>query len=115
MKHELKCWPEYFAAILDGLKTWEVRKDDRGGFNVGDELELREWTPPPNSCVEKFANGETCGQPREGHYWMHPFVSAEGQYTGRKCLVHVIYTMSLRCCPGYVGMTIEDAVGVGGG
>lgn len=27
--HELKTWPPYFAAILDGLKTWEYRRDDR--------------------------------------------------------------------------------------
>jgi len=28
--HELKTMTEYFAAILDGRKTFELRKDDRG-------------------------------------------------------------------------------------
>ena len=46
--HELKCWPEYFEALLVGTKTFELRFDDRG-YQVGDLLRLREWDP--NRCV----------------------------------------------------------------
>lgn len=42
--HNLKCWPEYFVDIVAGLKTAEVRKDDRH-FSVGDTLVLHEWSP----------------------------------------------------------------------
>ena len=42
--HELKCWPEFFSAILTGSKNFEVRKNDRK-FEVGDVLFLREWEP----------------------------------------------------------------------
>jgi ASC-1-like (ASCH) protein len=40
--HELKVLPEYFVAVSEGKKTFELRKDDRG-FKVGDILRLREW------------------------------------------------------------------------
>ena len=40
--HELKSWPDFFAPLLDGSKTFEVRKNDRH-FNVGDVVHLREW------------------------------------------------------------------------
>ena len=44
MVHELKTWPIYFNAILEGKKTFELRKDDRR-FSKGDTLHLREWSP----------------------------------------------------------------------
>lgn len=42
--HELKCWPEYFAAIWAGRKTFDVRVNDRD-FHEGDSVYLREYDP----------------------------------------------------------------------
>lgn len=42
MEHRLKIMPEFFQAVKDGRKTFELRKDDRG-FSVGDRLILTEW------------------------------------------------------------------------
>lgn len=37
--HELKTWPKYFEAVRTGVKTFEIRKDDRDErFKVGDRL-----------------------------------------------------------------------------
>lgn len=47
MIHDLKCWPKFYDAILNGTKTFELRADDRSPpFEVGDELVLREYEPP---------------------------------------------------------------------
>lgn len=40
--HELKVLPEYFEAIVDGRKTFEIRYNDRN-YQVGDRLLLKEW------------------------------------------------------------------------
>ena len=42
MIHELKTWPEFFMVVKSGIKTFEVRKNDRA-YKIGDELLLREF------------------------------------------------------------------------
>lgn len=40
--HKLKLSSRYYADSERGIKTFEIRKNDRD-FRVGDILELREW------------------------------------------------------------------------
>jgi len=42
--HTLKAWPNFFEAVRKGIKTFEIRKNDRG-FRVGDILNLNEYDP----------------------------------------------------------------------
>lgn len=42
--HDLKTWPEFFQAVWEGKKHFELRRNDRN-FRVGDQLCLREWNP----------------------------------------------------------------------
>lgn len=47
--HELKILPEYFNAVNEEIKTFEIRKNDRN-YQVGDLLFLKEWNG------EKYTN-----------------------------------------------------------
>lgn len=43
MIHELKIKPEYFAAVVSGDKTFEIRNNADRNFQVGDTLSLKAW------------------------------------------------------------------------
>lgn len=48
--HTLKIWPEYFQAVLEGRKTFELRKrkaapTEWGKYQVGERVMLNEWDP----------------------------------------------------------------------
>lgn len=74
--HELKVWPEMWAALESELKTFEVRDNDRG-FAVGDLLHLREWDPARYVISE----GNTRGYRND---WA---------YTGRELWRRVVYIL----------------------
>lgn len=87
--HELKTWPTLYQAMLDGMRPFEIREDDRK-FKTGDVLVLREWRPE------------------------HPVnPDAGGSYTGRWALATVLSRLYPADIPfgglepGYVVMAIN--------
>lgn len=95
MTHKLKTWPEYFDAILRGVKTFEIRKNDRN-FKVGDKLNLLEWdTGRDPRCPrhEYILADESC-------------TCQPGRFTGRKHKVKVTYLTEWDQKPGNVVMAI---------
>lgn len=52
--HCVKCWPKYFAALQSGVKTFDVRYNDRN-YQVGDVLVSREFDPETRAYT-----GEMC-------------------------------------------------------
>lgn len=44
--HELKIEQAYFNAVRNGIKTFEIRNNDRG-FQAGDTVLLKETQPVP--------------------------------------------------------------------
>jgi ASC-1-like (ASCH) protein len=49
MRHTIKILSEYFEAVCDGRKTFEIRKNDRN-YQVGDELLMHE-------CIDSREHG----------------------------------------------------------
>ena len=82
MIHELKTWPEYFKAVVEGRKTFEIRQNDRD-YKVGDTLNLREFRP----C--KKCNGR--GIYSDGYERWNCCKPPHGRYTGKKQEVTVTY------------------------
>lgn len=80
MIHELKILPQYFKAVLEKRKTFEVRKNDRH-FAVGDGICLREFDP----------------------------LSKKG-YTGLVWYGNITYILNnpLYCKKGFIIMSIEE-------
>lgn len=80
MHHVMKCWPEFFQPMMEGLKRFDLRRDDRPeGFHAGDEILQREWNPTVADTHFSHTS-DIEGTEKTG-------------YTGRELLVRVDYVM----------------------
>ena len=81
MIHDLKILPEWFETVKSGIKTFEVRKDDRD-FKPNDVLLLREFDGTKytgrqlKADVRFVLRGEYC---REGYCIMSILVQGQGK------------------------------------
>ena len=92
--HDLKCDPQFFPALVDGSKPFELRENDRD-YEVGDMLMLHEY--------------ERCGSchklhPTSGH-------CPHGKYTGQSCTRKVTFKTAYAQKTGFLvmGLAIPDA------
>jgi hypothetical protein len=111
--HELRSWPPFFRAVVDGLKRFEIRKDDRDPrFQVGDCLVLCEWEPKTETYSgEQFAVRVTylsASFAPEGHVVMSIEPWAVPSPRGRAGETTRSYEP-----PPYVQPAIEEAIQLG--
>jgi hypothetical protein len=69
--HKLKLIADYYNDSASGIKTFEIRKNDRD-YKVGDILELREWIW---SCID--GKGEYTGNV---HWKIITYILDDEQY-----------------------------------
>lgn len=87
--HTLKTWPRFYEAVFMGVKTFEVRRNDRG-FQRGDKLRLVKWDPATELYVNKY------GEPTPDFY------------DATQITVRVAYVLNgFGIEPGFVVMGIE--------
>lgn len=53
--HDLKTWPQFFSAVMEERKTFEIRRSHDRTFAVGDALRLREWDPATEEYTGRVA------------------------------------------------------------
>jgi len=53
--HILKIWPEHFQPVINGLKTFEIRKNDRN-YKEGDIIVLKEYDPKKDTFTNRYIN-----------------------------------------------------------
>lgn len=85
-EHTLKCNADYWDAVSNGDKTFEVRRDDRG-FQKGDTLILQKWDAVKHRYVMHYTNNRP--------------------YEIRKKIKYVLTGGQLGIEPGYVVMALR--------
>lgn len=90
--HELKLDDVYFNDVRDGIKTFEIRKNDRD-FQAGDLLAL-----------SRYKDGDYCRR-----IWFHDYQIAD-IHTADTILMSVDYITDYEQKEGYVVMGISSFV-----
>jgi Domain of unknown function (DUF3850) len=73
-EHRVKSWPHYFDLVHSGLKTFELRRNDRN-YQAGDTIVLCEWIhdETPHGVASRYT-GRECR--RRIAYVLRPEVDA---------------------------------------
>ncbi len=65
--HELKCHSGPFQSVYAGVKSFEIRVNDRD-YQVGDSLHLKEYDPKTNSYSGRWVSKRITYMIRGGNY-----------------------------------------------
>lgn len=117
MTHHLKTKPEYFQAVINGKKPFEIRLNDRD-FKQGDRVILEEYIgyrkiytcPDIYSCknLKEIWDQEEFSCPLN-RKMCHEY--GEDVYTGQRCLIRIKDIFNLdnagKDLIGYVAFTFE--------
>jgi len=98
MIHELKINPEFFDAVASGIKTFEVRKNDRP-FRIGDTLVLLEFDDSKQTPSLSLGFNDDSSDPSP----------AGSCYTGRETRKTITYILDDKdyCLNGFVILGIK--------
>ena len=84
MVHTVKCYPEFFKALADGSKPFEVRENDRP-YAAGDILAVNEFLPEEDPYTMRSGTengGEKFRRAADGGY-----------YSGKCALFRITYVL----------------------
>lgn len=84
MIHAVKCYPEFFKALADGSKPFEVRKNDRA-YETGDLLAVNEFLPDEDPYTIRSGMADGSGE--------FVRVMDDGRYSGRCALFRITYVL----------------------
>lgn len=84
MIHTVKCYPEYFRALTDGSKPFEVRENDRI-YEVGDYLAVNEFLPEEDPYTLRKNSPE-----QDGGFSR---AADDGYYSGKCAMFKITYIL----------------------
>lgn len=117
MTHHLKTMPEYFQAVIDGRKPFELRENDRD-FKVGEKVILEEYLgrKAVPECPDRYCCKDEIDE--EGQQYCELLNSGKrdmcvgytfDNYSGRRCLVRIkeIFNLDKIGFKNYVAFTFD--------
>ena len=117
MIQHLKTLPDYFQAVIDGKKPFEIRENDRD-FKVGDRVILEEYLGKKeipecrgwqNCPADVDINGNVDCSLLNDHIRRMCVNYSEDLYSGRRCLIKIkdIFKLDKIGLESYVAFTFD--------